>query len=60
MSKVMLKFNRKNDTIDQNYVTLSRVRSIDNVLFDNDFLYNRFFVKFIIDAMIKLNEIVKK
>ena len=60
MSNMMLKFSRKNDTLNQNYVALSRVRSIDSVFFDNDFSYNRFSVKFSVDTMNKLNEIVKK
>ena len=60
MSKMMLKFSRKNDTTDQNYVALSRVRSIDDVLFDSDFSYDRFSVNSSIDTMNRLNEIVKK
>ena len=60
MFKMMLKFNRKNDTTDQNYVVLSRVRSIDDVLFDSDFSYDRFSVNSSIDTMNRLNEIVKK
>ena len=60
MSKIMLKLNLKNNTTDKNYVALSRVWSIDIVLFDNDFSYNRFSIKFSIDTMNKLNEIVKK
>ena len=60
MSKMMFKFSRKNDTTDQSYVELSRVESIDNVLFDSDFLYNRFSVKSLVDTMTKLNEIVKR
>ena len=60
MSRIMLTFNRKNDTTDQNYVALSRVRLIDNILFDSDFSYNRFPVKFSVDTMNRLNEIVKK
>ena len=60
MFKMMLKFSRKNDTTDQSYVALSRVRSIDDVLFDSDFSYDRFSVNSSIDTMNKLNEIVKK
>ena len=60
MSKMMLKFSRKNDTTDQSYVALSRVRSIDDVLFDSDFSYDRFSVNSSIDTMNRLNEIVKR
>ena len=60
MSKMILKFSRKNDTIDLSYVALSRVRSIDDVFFNSGFLYNRFSVRFLIDTMNKLNEIVKR
>ena len=60
MSKMMLKFSRKNDTTDQSYVALSRVRSIDDVLFDSDFSYDRFSVNPSIDTMNRLNEIVKR
>ena len=60
MSKMMLKFSRKNNTIDQSYVVLSRVRSIDDVFFDIDFSYDRFSVNFSIHRMNKLNEIVKR
>ena len=60
MLKMMLKFSRKNDTTNQNYVALSCVRSIDDVFFDSDFSYDRFFVKSSVDTMNKLNEIVKR
>ena len=60
MFKMMLKFSRKNDTIDQSYIVLTRVRSINDVLFDSDFSYDRFSVNSSIDTMNRLNEIVKK
>ena len=57
---MILKFSRKNGTTNQNYVALSRVRLIDDVFFDSEFSYDRFSVKFLVDTMNKLNEIVKK
>jgi hypothetical protein len=38
----MLSFRRRDDTSDQSYVALSRVRLIENVTFDQDFSYDRF------------------
>jgi hypothetical protein len=38
----MFNFRRRNNTSDQSYVALSRVRLIENVTFDQDFSYDRF------------------
>jgi hypothetical protein len=38
----MFSFRRRDDTSDQSYVALSRVRLIENVTFDQDFSYDRF------------------
>jgi hypothetical protein len=38
----MFSFRRRDDTSDQSYVALSRVRLIENVIFDQDFSYDRF------------------
>jgi hypothetical protein len=38
----MFNFRRKDDTSNQNYVALSRMRLIENVIFDQDFSYDRF------------------
>lgn len=56
LPKVVLKFSRKDDTTGQSYVALSRVRAIENVVFDSGFSYDRFPKKPSVGAQGRMND----
>ena len=56
LPKVALKFSRKDDTPGQSYVALSRVRAIENVVFDCAFSYDHFPIKPAVRAQDRMDD----
>lgn len=58
--QIVLNFNRKNNSIEQNYITLFCVHLIENIVFDNYFFCDCFFSTLSIDTQNKLIDAIKK